>query len=432
MSGTEQPVSEAVGETTVKRLLADSGIAVPAGTSARLRTGVTAVLESVERAQLPEPFVVKLTGPGLVHKTELGAVRVGVPMRRLRDTVGELRELAGRAGVEATGEILVDELVGGGVEFLAGMTVDRSFGRIGVLGLGGVAAEVHPGMRCAALPLTTPGAVERFVAPFRQPLRRMNAVGAFIDLVTKLMAPDGMMLRPEIVELDLNPVLVTRNRVVVVDGWARTGRADQYPWASARGRSSMFDRLFRPRSVVVAGASPRRLNPGRDFIDRQRDFGYRGDIFVVRENGTDIPGATVVRSWADIPGRVDYGFVAVPAEHVPEVIDEWTGCVSFVQVLSSGFGELGDAGGAVEHRIVDRARDGGTRIIGPNSWGIYSPSGGLTFGGPLSDRAGGLAVVSQSGAIAVEVVMRVARTGGRFWGAVAIGNARAILAAQTT
>lgn len=185
----------------------------------------------------------------------------------------------------------------------------------------------------------------------------------------------------------------------------------------------MFEHLFRPRSLVVAGASPNRLNPGRDFIDRQRDFGYRGDIYVVREDGREIPGATVVRSWDDVPAPVDYGFVAVRAEHVAEVIDSWSGRVRFVQVFSSGFSELGDAGAALEQRIVERARSGDTRIVGPNSWGIYSPAGGLTFGGPLSDRPGGLAVVSQSGAIAVEIVMRVARTGGRFWGAVAIGNA---------
>lgn len=220
----------AIGESAVKRSLAEAGIAVPAGTTllplpppgaAGSENARSALLESVERARVPEPFVVKLTGPGLVHKTELGAVRVGVPLRRLHDTVVELSALARTVGMDGTGRILVEEFVGGGVELLAGMTVDSSFGRVGVVGLGGVAADVQSGTRCAALPLLSRAAVDRFVEPVLAPLRRMGAVETFADLVTSLMGEAGVMLRPEILEMDLNPIVVTRDRIVVVDAWAR-------------------------------------------------------------------------------------------------------------------------------------------------------------------------------------------------------------------
>lgn len=184
----------------------------------------------------------------------------------------------------------------------------------------------------------------------------------------------------------------------------------------------MFDRLFFPRALAVAGVSRTRLNPGRDFIDRQRAFGFEGDIYVARQDGLPVPGATVLQSWEELPDQVDYGFVAVPAAAVQEVVEHWAGRVGFIQIFSSGFREAGPAGGEREYRLLSAVTGTGTRVIGPNSWGIYSPDGGLTFGGPLPKEAGRIALISQSGAVALDAVIRVSRTGRRFAGAIAIGN----------
>ncbi|MFZ4757583.1 MAG: acyl-CoA synthetase, partial [Burkholderiaceae bacterium] len=89
--------------------------------------------------------------------------------------------------------------------------------------------------------------------------------------------------------------------------------------------------------------------------------------------------------------------------------------------ISSGFGEI--AGGAeLERRLARSARAAGARLLGPNCLGMYSPRGGLAFVGDCPAEPGTIGIVSQSGGLAVDMILRGKSRGLRFSGLATVGN----------
>lgn len=175
----------------------------------------------------------KAHAAGVVHKTEAGALRLGLSgeaeVRRAH------RELAERFG-DALEGVLVQAMVGeradDGVEVLAGVIQEQIFGPVVVLGLGGVATEVL-GDRCARMaPLTDVDAEELIDGLRAAPLLRGHRgrppadLPALREALLRLsrLAAD----RPEIAELDLNPLIARPDGVVAVD--ARIRLVPNRPW----------------------------------------------------------------------------------------------------------------------------------------------------------------------------------------------------------
>jgi acyl-CoA synthetase (NDP forming) len=180
--------------------------------------------ECVEEAlaaarELGLPAVVKSAAPG-AHKTETGGVALD-----LRD------EAAVRAAVERVGPpVVVQPMVTGGTELLAGLLQDPVFGPLVAFGPGGVLAELigEAGLRIAPLTdvdaheLVTSGKAGRLVSGFRG--APPADVGALVDLVHRLAALGDDL--PAVAELDLNPVLAFPDRCVAVDARVRVRRPE--------------------------------------------------------------------------------------------------------------------------------------------------------------------------------------------------------------
>jgi acyl-CoA synthetase (NDP forming) len=168
--------------------------------------------------ELGYPVVVKTAAPG-AHKTETGGVHVD-----LRDEVS-VRKAAKQIG----GPVIVQTYVQGGVELLAGVVQDPRFGPLVAFGPGGVLAELIGSARLALAPLSdvdaeelvTSGKAGRLVAGWRGAAPADKA--ALIDLVHRLaqLAED----HPELVELDLNPVIASESGCVAVDARVRVRKA---------------------------------------------------------------------------------------------------------------------------------------------------------------------------------------------------------------
>jgi acetate---CoA ligase (ADP-forming) len=175
--------------------------------------------EAVEAArELGFPVVVKTAAPG-VHKTEGGGVALD-----LRDEP-ELRAAVDRIGLPA----LVQPMVTGSAELLAGIVQDPVFGPLVAFGPGGVFAELIGGAAFRIAPLTDVDAEElvdggkagRLVAGFRgQPPADRSSLK---ELVHRLSALAHDL--PEVAELDLNPVLALTDGCVAVDARVRIARA---------------------------------------------------------------------------------------------------------------------------------------------------------------------------------------------------------------
>ena len=173
-------------------------------------------------AELGFPAVVKTAVPG-AHKTETGGVALGL------EDAGEVRDAAARIG----GEVIVQPLVRGGVELLAGLVQDPTFGPLVAFGPGGVFAELIGEAHFRLAPLTDADALElvrtgkagRLVAGFRG--KPPAAEAPLADLLHRLSRLAEC--QPELVELDLNPVLALGDRAVVVDARARVARQHGRP-----------------------------------------------------------------------------------------------------------------------------------------------------------------------------------------------------------
>lgn len=179
--------------------------------------------------------------------------------------------------------------------------------------------------------------------------------------------------------------------------------------------------LFLPRTIAVVGVSGNGKGQGNRFIRALQAARYDGEIFPIHASETTLEGFTAYRSLAETPQPIDYAYIAVRAAQIPEVLASARGRVRFAQVMSGGFGEV-EGGQALEAALVEAAREGGMRLLGPNCMGTHSPRGRLTFLPDAVIEPGSTAVLSQSGGLSMDILRRGPRHGLVFSGVVSLGN----------
>jgi len=181
------------------------------------------------------PVVLKAVGPEIVHKTEVGGVALGLADREaVRSAWTRMRR---RLGGQLQGG-LVQEQVTGGVETIVGMVQDAAFGPLVLFGLGGVATEVLADRAFRIPPLTDRDAHELVREIRGAPL----LLGYRGSRPANLAALESLLMRiarladdlPEVWELDLNPVLATPERAVVLDARIRIAPAPKRPDSALR------------------------------------------------------------------------------------------------------------------------------------------------------------------------------------------------------
>ncbi len=191
-----------------------------------------------------------------------------------------------------------------------------------------------------------------------------------------------------------------------------------------------LDRLLRPRSVAVVGATDRRGSYGAQALISLDTLGYRGQVWGVNPNRDEALGRPCVPSIADLPEPADAVVVAIPAAAVPDTIDEAgaRGCGGAV-VFSAGFAEVAD-GLALQEQLVEASRRYTLPVCGPNCNGIVaSHSRSALWGDALAaSEPGAVALISQSGNVAVNALGT--RRGLRFHTVVASGNQAVLSAAD--
>ncbi|MEV0384243.1 acetate--CoA ligase family protein [Nonomuraea sp. NPDC050643] len=406
-------------EHEVKALAAAAGVPVPRGVVVR-ESGVGANGGFAAARGLAEPLVLKAFGPGLVHKSEAGAVVLGLRFDELEAAAAEMRERLEPAG------FLVEEQAGPGVELIVGLVRDPAFGPVLLTGLGGVWAEALRDTALRLCPIS-----ERDARHMLASLRGAALLDGWrggppvdVDAVVKLLmtvgGPGGLWERLELGEFELNPVIAGPSGVIAVDARHLPGEA---PAGDAATRTADFLPLFEPRAVAVVGASTSRPNFGNMFLGFYRAAGV--PLVAVHPAADEVAGVRAVPSLDQ--AEVDYALVAVPAERCAEVVRQARG-VPFVQVMSGGFGEAGSPG--LEEDLVEAAREAGTRLLGPNCMGVYCPRGGQTFVGGGLGPPGTVALISQSGGLAGEVIKVGEGRGLAFSRVATVGNSADVTPAE--
>jgi acetyltransferase len=170
--------------------------------------------------------------------------------------------------------------------------------------------------------------------------------------------------------------------------------------------ASPLDALFAPRSVAVVGATERVGSVGRTIVENLINGPFPGPIYPVNLKSPTILGLKAYPSLSDIPNPVDLIVVVTPAPTVPAIIREGVdiGARGAI-VISAGFREVGPEGAELERQVLEEARRGNMRIIGPNCLGLMNPARGLnaTFASTIA-RPGNVAFISQSGALCTSVL----------------------------
>jgi len=188
----------------------------------------------------------------------------------------------------------------------------------------------------------------------------------------------------------------------------------------SRSPSPAFDdltELFSPSSIALVGASDRPNSIGKRTLDNLTVHGsFRGELFLVNPQRNEIEGRRCWPSIAELPAGVvpAAAIIVIPGAAVVEVIGQCAARgVRFAIVLSSGFGEEGEAGKAIEAEMRRIAHAGGMRVYGPNCPGIVNIRErlGLSFSPAFRDdlRPGPIAIATQGGALGRNLVQGTER-----------------------
>lgn len=166
-------------------------------------------------------------------------------------------------------------------------------------------------------------------------------------------------------------------------------------------------RLLRPRSIAIVGASDK-VGPGFNAWKALEAVGFSGEVHLVNPNKPTLFDRKTWPSLADVPGTVDAVFVAIQQERVPETVEQAAAKgAAGAAILSSGFGEAGEAGKQAQQGLVDLATRHGMAICGPNCLGFLNFAGrAALFGTSLPDNVarGGVAAILQSGSIGIALL----------------------------
>ncbi|MFW7346811.1 MAG: acetate--CoA ligase family protein [Pigmentiphaga sp.] len=167
-----------------------------------------------------------------------------------------------------------------------------------------------------------------------------------------------------------------------------------------------LDRLMKPRSIMIVGASSTPGSLGHTTVENVLEHSdFQGDVHLVNPRGGELKGHVLHPDIDSVPaGPIDVALLLVPAEAVLGALRRCAARgVGTAVVFTGGFGEVGDDGKAAERAMRDLARDTGMRIYGPNCAGLTSlaPRLGLTFSTEFrNDGHGGpLVLVTQGGGL---------------------------------
>ncbi|HSU44596.1 MAG TPA: acetate--CoA ligase family protein, partial [Casimicrobiaceae bacterium] len=376
------------------------GVAKSASEAVRLATG------------MGFPVVLKIVSPEILHKTEAGGVLVGVKDGAAVEQ-GYATIMANAKKYNAKANLVgvqVQQMVAGGQEVIIGAVTDPSFGKLVAFGLGGVLVEVlkdvtfrlAPASHDDALAMLDGIAAAEMLKGVRgsEPVNR-EALALMIERVSQLAADF-----PEISELDLNPVFATPKGAIAADVRIVI---DAHP-LPARYRPSQqeivtsMNRIMKPDSVAVIGASPEAGKIGNSVMKNLVNGGYQGKIYPIHPKADEILGYKAYRSVKDVPGDIDVAVFAIPAKFVAQALTEvGEKGIPGAVLIPSGFAETGNVEGQQEIQEIGRKYN--VRLMGPNIYGFYYTWKNLcaTFCTPY-DVKGHTALSSQSGGIGMAII----------------------------
>ena len=401
-------------EDAVRDMAIRYGVAANAVTFAATAEEAGALADSIGR-----PVAVKLFADNVIHKSKAGGVLLDVNPADAREATSRMLAAQQSAGAQVRG-VTVEAMVESGIEAVVGGLRAEGFGPVVMFGHGGVDIEILDDVVFALAPIDEHDArtmVTRTrlgqVVEKRFP-QRMDDI---VEMLTAVGGESGLLLNEDVTEVDFNPVVVTADRIVAVDARATTLDPAAHRRKAAPDIAISYDELrpaIYPKSVAVIGASADEKKMGYRAVRSLVDFGYTGRILPVSSKNSSIYGVETVAGIGELPDNVDRAVIALPAAAVPETLralaERGTRTAHILTADTPQFNEV--------------LADTGLRVLGPNCIGHYTPYEQMTMISPAASSKvrGHLAVVSQSGTYAGDILRRGTELGIEFSFVSSVGN----------
>ena len=382
------------------------------------------------------PVVAKLNGESIAHKTERGLVRLNLANREAVEQAAT-QLLAMATPEDGAVQLLIAKMIDGSRELIVGMVQDPSFGKTAMLGLGGIFAEVIQDVVFAPMPIDLNSAHRMIEGLKHQSLledfrgeRSVNRDSLARALVSLSEACDQ---HPEIVSIDINPLIVQRDgTLVAVDALVEIRDAVTAVTQASTSfvpQPDHYQALFSPRAIVVVGASS---HPGKfGFVSLHNILSskFMGKVFATNLQRELILGVQTVASIDELPlNEIDLAFFCTPASANPELLRQCAARgIRAAFIASAGYREAGSDGEKAEHELVQLAADLGMLIAGPNGQGVVSTPVSMCaqIVGPYPPK-GVISVASQSGNFVSSFLNYARQTGVGISRAISAGNAAQI------
>ena len=390
---------------TTRDILAEYGIPVVGRTTGNREEAIAAAVE------IGFPVVMKLVSPDVIHKTDVGVVLLDIPdAKAVGAAYDTIMQRAADAGAERIDSILLQPFAPLGFELLIGARQDPVFGPVTMVGHGGRFVELWADVWLGVGVLDTSD-VERMLSHtlagrviegFRgPPLDKAVA----IDLAKKVSTL--MNERPDVQELDLNPVFLYEDGFAVVDARMILGEPITHPRAEdlSYERLRSLDSIFNARSVAVVGAS----QPGSVGGIILKNSAKVSRLYPINPKRETLLGLKCYPSLASLPEVPDVCVFAVRPDLTIKGFREFCelggkGAI----IVSDGFGEIGRHD--LESELQDISVQNNVIYIGPNGLGIFDNFTGInTLFLPrhrtaVPKRAGPVGFISQSGGGGMEIL----------------------------
>ena len=397
-----------ITEESSKEILSEYGIKVPKYAL------VTNSDEAVQKSkEIGFPLVAKIVSPDILHKTDVGGVKVGLSsedeVKKAFDNMfNQLKEKFDVKGV------LLEKMVPKGVELIVGLQNDSQFGPSIMVGLGGIYTELFKDVSFRVLPVT-----KKEAAKMLESLRGKDILKGFrgskpidLDMLSQAIVNIGTLgvdMAGKYESIDFNPVVVYPDSYYVVDAKIiLKDKSSDDAISTANPDSSYMDLFFNAKSVALIGASPEVGKIGNSVMESLVKHDYKGKVYPVNAKGyPEIMGVKAYKNLMDIEDPVDVVIVTVDLKFVPDLLVE---CgkknIHNMVIISGGGKELGGERAAIEKRVQDLSRELKVRIIGPNCNGIFNGENRLdcAFQGHLRmlrPKQGNVSFLSQSGTVGI-------------------------------
>jgi acyl-CoA synthetase (NDP forming) len=199
-----------------------------------------------------------------------------------------------------------------------------------------------------------------------------------------------------------------------------------YALKRRRGMTQNLDRLLKPATLAVIGASADVSKIGGRFINSFLSTGFTGKLYPIHLKAKEIMGLKAYPSVLEVPDEIDLALLTIPAGAVEGAIEQCARKgVKFAVIHGTGFSEIGAQGRDLENRVLQIAAKGGVRLVGPNCMGLFGPHVKMNtivsrYDLPLDP--GPVGFFGQSGWVCENTVLWGSQRGLRFSGAISAGN----------